>query len=191
MFLGKHWPPSFTSCIPNPCLSLTMCAFIFQLTVRPSQGGEAPRDVTSDSGSIYISGLTPGVEYTYSVQPVINGHEQGTAITRRVVTRKFDSYLCLSYHFSVYSLCLTLMHSSSSSSALSPPTDLNLESNPGTGELTVQWNGASTPGKYTKTNRWKHSKYSIWSQNPTSLPSKTSLDTKWHALPPMGNKETA
>ncbi|XP_073329393.1 fibronectin-like [Pagrus major] len=87
----------------------------YKLTVRPSQGGEAPRDVTSDSGSIYVSGLTPGVEYTYSVQPVIDGHEQGTPVTRRVVT------------------------------PLSPPTDLNLESNPGTGELVVQWNGASTP----------------------------------------------
>ncbi|XP_059198926.1 fibronectin-like [Centropristis striata] len=87
----------------------------YKLTVRPSQGGEAPRDVTSETGSIYISGLTPGVEYTYSVQPVLNGQEQGTPITRRVIT------------------------------PLSPPTDLNLESNPGTGELTVQWNGASTP----------------------------------------------
>ncbi|XP_037344660.2 fibronectin 1a [Pungitius pungitius] len=87
----------------------------YKLTVRPSQGGEAPRDVNSDSGSIYVSGLTPGVEYTYSVQPVINGHEQGTPIVRRVVT------------------------------PLSPPTDLHLESNPGTGELIVQWNGASTP----------------------------------------------
>lgn len=32
------------------------------------------------------------------------------------------------------------------STALSPPTDLNLESNPNTGELTVQWNDVKIPG---------------------------------------------
>ncbi|XP_012738023.3 fibronectin 1a [Fundulus heteroclitus] len=87
----------------------------YKLSVRPSLGGEAPRDVISESGSIYISGLTPGVEYTYSVQTVFDGQEQGTPVTRQVVT------------------------------PLPPPTDLNLESNPDNSDITVQWNGPNTP----------------------------------------------
>lgn len=106
--------------------------------------------MNSDSGSIYVSGLTPGVEYTYSVQPVINGQEQGTPITRRVVTRKDEPpFSTLAFFASrppvafVPPTSFTLFFLFP---ALSPPTDLNLESNPATGELIVQWNGASTPG---------------------------------------------
>lgn len=58
-----------------------------QLGVRPSQGGEAPREVISDSGSIVISGLTPGVEYTYSLTVLMDGQERETPIIRRVTTR--------------------------------------------------------------------------------------------------------
>uniref|UniRef100_A0A8C5IK75 Fibronectin n=1 Tax=Junco hyemalis TaxID=40217 RepID=A0A8C5IK75_JUNHY len=59
----------------------------FKLGVRPSQGGEAPREVISDSGSIVISGLTPGVEYTYSLTVLMDGQERETPIIRRVTTR--------------------------------------------------------------------------------------------------------
>uniref|UniRef100_A0A8C5IHF6 Fibronectin n=1 Tax=Junco hyemalis TaxID=40217 RepID=A0A8C5IHF6_JUNHY len=76
----------------------------FKLGVRPSQGGEAPREVISDSGSIVISGLTPGVEYTYSLTVLMDGQERETPIIRRVTTRMApwmheetaDSGLCIS-----------------------------------------------------------------------------------------------
>ena len=88
----------------------------FQLGVRPSQGGEAPREVTSDSGSIVVSGLTPGVEYTYTIQVLRDGQERDAPIVNRVVT------------------------------PLSPPTNLHLEANPDTGVLTVSWERSTTPG---------------------------------------------
>lgn len=63
-----------------------------QLGVRPSQGGEAPREVISDSGSIVISGLTPGVEYTYSLTVLMDGQERETPIVRRVTTRMAPAF---------------------------------------------------------------------------------------------------
>ncbi|XP_031460434.1 fibronectin isoform X2 [Phasianus colchicus] len=88
----------------------------FKLGVRPSQGGEAPREVISDSGSIVISGLTPGVEYIYSLTVLMDGQERETPIVRRVTT------------------------------PLSPPTNLHLEPNPDTGILIVSWDRSTTPG---------------------------------------------
>ncbi|XP_068052648.1 fibronectin isoform X6 [Anomalospiza imberbis] len=88
----------------------------FKLGVRPSQGGEAPREVISDSGSIVISGLTPGVEYTYSLTVLMDGQERETPIVRRVTT------------------------------PLAPPTSLRLKSNPDTGILIVSWERSTSPG---------------------------------------------
>ncbi|ELW49198.1 Fibronectin [Tupaia chinensis] len=87
----------------------------FKLGVRPSQGGEAPREVTSESGSIVVSGLTPGVEYVYTIQVLKDGQERDAPIVNRVVT------------------------------PLSPPTNLHLEANPDTGVLKVSWEKSTTP----------------------------------------------
>ncbi|XP_038605010.1 fibronectin isoform X4 [Tachyglossus aculeatus] len=88
----------------------------FKLGVWPSEGGEAPREVTSESGSIVVSGLTPGVEYVYSISVLMDGKEKDKPIVKKVVT------------------------------PLSPPTDLHLDSNPETGVLTVSWERSKTPG---------------------------------------------
>ncbi|KAM9305634.1 fibronectin [Gastrophryne carolinensis] len=88
----------------------------FKLDVRPSEGGEAPREVISESGSIVISGLTPGVEYTYSISVLKDGEERGTPITKTIVT------------------------------PLSPPTNLRFLPSPDTVTLTIYWDRSTSPG---------------------------------------------
>ncbi|XP_050966947.1 fibronectin 1b isoform X4 [Labeo rohita] len=110
--------PRFTTEVTDTAIIVTwipLPRYSYRMSVRPSQGGEAPRDVTSGDGTIYISGLTPGLEYTYNLQPLFNGRKHGKPITNKVVT------------------------------SLSPPTDLNVVSNPVTGELNVRWTSTKSP----------------------------------------------
>ncbi|XP_067844211.1 fibronectin-like isoform X2 [Heptranchias perlo] len=110
--------PNFNTEVTDTAIIITwtpMPRISFKVGVRPTQGGEAPQEVTTESGTIIISSLTPGTEYTISISLLVNDQERDSPIIKNVITE------------------------------LSPPTDLHVETNPTTGELTVTWQEGPSP----------------------------------------------
>lgn len=111
--------PSYNTEVTDTAIIITWTPIprvSFKVGVWPSQGGESPHEVTTDSGNIIISSLTPGTEYTISITVLVNDQERETPIIKNVVTE------------------------------ISPPTNLEVHSNLTTGEMTLTWQPGSTPG---------------------------------------------
>ncbi|XP_051885374.1 fibronectin-like isoform X2 [Pristis pectinata] len=111
--------PSYTTKVTDTAIIVTwtpMPRVSFKVGVRPSQGGESPREITTSSGNIIISSLTPGTEYTVSITVLVNDEEREAPIIKNVVTE------------------------------ISPPTNLEVHLNRTTGEMTLTWQPGSTPG---------------------------------------------
>uniref|UniRef100_A0A8C4ZWN3 Fibronectin n=1 Tax=Gadus morhua TaxID=8049 RepID=A0A8C4ZWN3_GADMO len=84
--------PNFTPDYTDTSIIITWLPkprFSYKLSAQPTlpgQSGTTPRPATSDSGVVTVTGLTPGTEYTYSLQPVVNGRNQGKPFNHNVVT---------------------------------------------------------------------------------------------------------
>ncbi|XP_032879388.1 fibronectin [Amblyraja radiata] len=82
--------PNFNTEVTDTSIRITwtpMPRVSFKVNVRPSQGGESPREVITDNGNILISGMTPGIDYTVSITALVDNQEQGSPVVKKVVTK--------------------------------------------------------------------------------------------------------
>ncbi|XP_078259804.1 fibronectin-like isoform X2 [Rhinoraja longicauda] len=82
--------PNFNTEVSDTSIKITwkpMPRVSFKVSVRPSQGGERPHEVTTDSGNIVISSLTPGKDYTVSITVLVDDQELESPIVKSVVTK--------------------------------------------------------------------------------------------------------
>ncbi|CAL8246507.1 unnamed protein product [Lota lota] len=114
--------PNFTPVYTDTSIIITWSPvpkFSYKLSARPAlpgQSGTTPRPATSDTGTVTVTGLTPGTEYIYSLQPIVNGRNRGNPFNHNIVTLP------------------------------SAPTDLRVRSNTDAGSWTVSWSRSNTPG---------------------------------------------
>ncbi|KAJ3593127.1 hypothetical protein NHX12_005464 [Muraenolepis orangiensis] len=84
--------PNFTPVYTDTSIIVTWSPvprFSYKLSAQPAlpgQSGTTPQPTTSDSGTVSVTGLTPGTEYTYSLQPMVNGRNRGNPFNHNIVT---------------------------------------------------------------------------------------------------------
>ncbi|KAK0132943.1 Fibronectin [Merluccius polli] len=114
--------PNFTPVYTDTSITVTwspQSGFSYQLSAQPSLPGESgttPRPATSDTGTVTVMGLTPGTEYTYSLQPIVNRRNRGKPFVHKIITLP------------------------------SSPTELSVRPNPDARSWTVSWSRSKTPG---------------------------------------------
>lgn len=152
--LGKRWSLTFTSRIPNLwffnlCVPDSCCIFSFSCQSDQVWEGKLP-ETSSLNQEVFIflvwllEWSTPTVSSQFSM--VKSKAPQSLDMLSRVCIRKFLLFqFCLVF---LYHILFYLNIFFPLNLALSPPTNLNLESNPANSDITVQWNGPNTPGTH-------------------------------------------